>query len=59
MTKLIPHFCHKRDKILIGISRSQFLSIGLTSLYHNVVGMLGQAVQCRIGHDLPPVAPYS
>ena len=37
--------------MLGGIRGPQLLSIGLTSFYDDVVRMMGQTVQCRIGHD--------
>jgi hypothetical protein len=42
---VIPDFYHERSKILAGICASQFLSIGLTSFYDDVVRMMGQMVQ--------------
>jgi hypothetical protein len=37
--------------MLGGICGSQFLSIGLTSFHHDVVCMMGQTVQCGVGHN--------
>ena len=49
--RLFPTFATRGIKISPGISLSEFLPVGLTFFYDNMMGVVCDTVQGRVGHD--------